>query len=199
MAWKAKGYACCGWAHAAVEGAADSWQARRLDPARIPPDPRRAFQEAAAGHPPPDTTEEAQFNLAWPVAAMLVDGEVGPEQTLEHRLGDRRIRELAAKVEVGVSEELDELRRLFEQGDPRGRFASEVTLELEDGSSLSSGRVDGGLSFPQPGWDEQVMEEKFHWLVDPVLGSARAGRLVELVRGLETPGSVRELIRGSAP
>jgi len=194
VAWKAKGYACCGWAHAAVEGARRLVESRRLDPASIRRIRIRTFQEAAAlGTRLPQSTEEAQFNLAWPVAAMLVDGEVGPEQTLEHRLGDRRIRELAAKVEVRVSEELDELRRLFEKGDPRGRFASEVTLEMADGSSLSSGRVGGGLSFPQPGWDEKVMEEKFHWLVDPVLGSAHASRLVDLVRGLEASGSVREL------
>ena len=64
----------------------------------------------------------------------------------EHRLGDERIRELAGKVEVRVSEELDELCRLF------------------------------------------------HWLVDPLLGAGRAGRLVELVRGLEALSSVRELI-----
>ncbi len=31
----------------------------------------------------PSTTEEAQFNQAWPLAAMLVDGEIGPAQTLE--------------------------------------------------------------------------------------------------------------------
>ena len=188
VAWKARGYACCGWAHAAVEGARRLVESRRLDPASIRRIRIQTFREAAALG-----TEEAQFNLAWPVAAMLVDVEVGPEQTLEHRLGDRRIRELAAKVEVRVSEELDELRRLFEKGDPRGRFASEVTLELEDGSSLSSGRVGGGLSFPQPGWDQKVMEEKFHWLVDPVLGPARAGRLVELALGPEAADSVREL------
>jgi 2-methylcitrate dehydratase PrpD len=202
VAWKAKGYACCGWAHAAVEGARKLLERHRLDPRRIRKIRIETFQEAAAlGTRLPESTEEAQFNLAWPVAAMLVDGEVGPEQTLEHRLGDGRIRELAAKVEVQVSEELNELCRLFAKGDPRGRFASEVTLELDDGKSLSSGRIGGGLSFPQPGWDEKVMEEKFHWLVDPVLGSARAGRLAEQVWRLETLGSVRELIDlvGSPP
>ena len=195
VAWKAKGYACCGWAHAAVEGARKLVEGHRLDPRRIRRIQIETFREAAAlGTRLPETTEEAQFNLAWPVAAMLADGEVGPEQTLEHRLGDRGIRELAAKIEVRVSEELDELCRLFQQGDPRGRFASEVTLHLEDGGTLRSGRVDGALSFPQPGWDEKVMEEKFHWLVDPVLGRERAGRLVDLVRGFETLSSVSQLI-----
>jgi hypothetical protein len=69
-----------------------------------------------------------------------------------------------------------------------------VTVYLSDGGSLRSGRVGGGLSFPQPGWDEGVMEQKFRWLVDPVLGPRRAGRLVELVWGFERLSSVRELI-----
>jgi 2-methylcitrate dehydratase PrpD len=195
VAWKAKGYACCGWAHAAVEGARRIVESHHLDPRRIRRIRIETFQEAAAlGTRLPETTEEAQFNLAWPVAAMLLDGEIGPRQTLEHRLGDERIRELAGKIEVRVSEELNELCRLFQKGDPRGRFASEVTVHLEDGGRLRSGRVGGGLSFPQPGWDEKVMEEKFHWLVDPLLGAGRAGRLVELVRGFEALSSVREMI-----
>ena len=186
VAWKAKGYACCGWAHAAVEGAKSLVERHRVDPAGIARIVIETFAEAAAlGTRLPATTEEAQFNLAWPVAAMLVDGEVGPEQTLEHRLGDERIRALVRRVEVRESGELNELRRLFELGDPRGRFASEVTLILEDGRELSSGRVGGGLSFPQPGWDEAVMEEKFRWLVEPLLGRPRVDGLIELAWKLE--------------
>lgn len=186
VAWKAKGYACCGWAHAAVEGAKSLVQRHRVDPAGIARIVIETFAEAAAlGTRLPATTEEAQFNLGWPVAAVLVDGEVGPGQTLEHRLGDERIRALVRRVEVRESGELNELRRLFELGDPRGRFASEVTLILEDGRELSSGRVGGGLSFPQPGWDEAVMEEKFRWLVEPLLGQPRVDGLIELAWKLE--------------
>ena len=43
----------------------------------------------------PTTTEEAQFNVAWPVAAMLADGEVGPAQMLESRLNDPAIPSIA--------------------------------------------------------------------------------------------------------
>jgi 2-methylcitrate dehydratase PrpD len=59
-----------------------------------------AFHETVRlGTKLPSTTEEAQFNLAWPVAAMLVDGEIGPNQTLEHRLKDRKIKELTDKLQ----------------------------------------------------------------------------------------------------
>jgi 2-methylcitrate dehydratase PrpD len=195
VAWKAKGYACCGWAHAAVEAARRLVEEHHVDPQAIARIDIRTFRESAAlGTKLPTTTEEAQFNLAWPVAAMLVDGEVGPEQTIEERLGDARIRALAAKVRVRESEELNDLCRLFEQGDPRGRFASELTLVLKDGRELASGRVGGGLSFPQPGWDEKVMEKKFRWLVEPVLGADRADRLLDMAWSFETLRSVTELV-----
>ncbi|MBN1179406.1 MAG: MmgE/PrpD family protein, partial [Anaerolineae bacterium] len=149
VAWKAQGYACCGWAHAAVEGAQRLAREHAICPEMISRIRVEVFEEAThLGTRLPTTTEEAQFNMAWPIAAILVDGEVGPGQTLERRLDDPHIRSLARKVEVEESEELNELCRLFEKGDPRGRFASKVTFVLEDGRTLHSGLVDGGLRFP---------------------------------------------------
>jgi 2-methylcitrate dehydratase PrpD len=195
VVWKAKGYACCGWAHAAVEGARRLVDEHRVDLGEIERIVVETFHESAAlGTRLPTTTEEAQFNLAWPVAAMLVDGEIGPEQTIEQRLGDKRIRALAMKVEVQESQELNELCRLFEAGDSRGRFASEVTLVLRDGREFRSGLVDGGLRFPQPGWNEAAMEEKFRWLVQPVLSKKRVDRLIQMIWSFEALSSVRELI-----
>ena len=195
VAWKAKDYACCGWAHAAAEGSRKLLDEHHIDPQAIQRIVVETFAESAAlGTRLPTTTEEAQFNLAWPVAAMLVDGEIGPEQTLEHRLQDETIRNLAAKVEVRESEELNELCRLYSIGDPRGRFASSVTLILKDGRKLESGLVGGGLAFPQAGWNEQVMEEKFRWLVEPLLGAPATRRLMELVWRCEELDGVAELV-----
>jgi 2-methylcitrate dehydratase PrpD len=195
VGWKAKGYACCGWAHAAAEGSRKLLVEYHVDPDQIDRIIVETFEQSAAlGTRLPRTTEEAQFNLAWPVAAMLVDGEIGPAQTLEKRLQDQTIRALAAKVEVRESEELNELCRLFALGDPRGRFASRVTLVLKDGRRLESGLVSGGLAYPTAGWDEQRMEEKFYWLVDPVLGRDRADRLIELVWSFQEQPGVDELI-----
>jgi 2-methylcitrate dehydratase PrpD len=195
VAWKAQGYACCGWAHAAVEGAkrlADEHHIAASDIARIRIE---TFHESARlGAQLPTTTEEAQFNLAWPVAAMLVDGEIGPQQILEHRLADERIRDLAQRVEVHESEEL-ELCRLYEKGDPRGRFASIVTIVLSDGQAFNSGMVEGGLSFPQPGWNEQVMENKFRWLMGHVLELGRVDQLLDVLWHFDQVSDVRELTR----
>ena len=196
VCWKQKGFACCGWAHAAAEGSRRLADEHHIDPKKIGKIIVETFDDSAAlGTRLPATTEEAQFNLAWPIAAILVDGEIGPEQTLEGRLHDPAIRGLAAKVEVNESEHLNELCRLFVAGDPRGRFASSVTIVLEDGERFETGLVDGGLSYPPSGWDERTMEEKFHWLADPVLGTDRANALIDLVWRFDEQSGVEELIR----
>jgi 2-methylcitrate dehydratase PrpD len=170
VSWKPARYACCGWAHAGVEGARQLVLDHHIhleDIACIRVE--GSSGTARLGTRLPSTTEEAQFNQAWPLAAMLLDGKIGPDQILESRLSDPQIRALARKVEVVQSEEIETLHRLFEKGDPEGRFASRVTIKLQDGRSFHTGLVEGGLKFPPGDWDKERMVEKFYWLVRPVL------------------------------
>ena len=105
----------------------------------------------------------------------------------------RRSEPLASLVDVTQSPELDELCRLFAAGDARGRFASEVTITMAGGQKLRSGLVDGSLKFPQGGWDESKVEEKFRWLASMVLRGHEVDRLLDLLWHIETLADVREL------
>ena len=191
---KRKGYACCAWTHGATEGTrrlVEDHNIKLEDIARIQVE---TFESAMRlGTRLPTTTEEAQFNLAWPVAAMLVDGEVGPAQTLEHRLGDPEIRNLAQKVEIVHSDEMQELCELFDKGDPRGHWACIVTVILEDGKEFKSGIEDGGFHFPAPVWDEPRIETKFRWVAANVLDQDRIDALADVVWHFEDVSDVREL------
>ena len=194
VGWKSMGFACCGWAHAAALGSKKLADKYEIEPEKIDKVLVETFSESAALRTClPKTTEEAQFNIAWPVAAILVHGEIGPDQTLEGGIGDEKVRSLTRRVEVRESEELNKLARLFRQGDPKGRFASSVTLVLKDGKRLESGLVEGELSYPPAGWDEKRMEEKFRWLVEPVLGRRLTDRIIDIGRHFEELDSVREL------
>jgi 2-methylcitrate dehydratase PrpD len=194
VAWKQKGYACCSWAHAAAKGARRLIEDREVALENIATIRVEGFHEMVRlGAELPTTTEEAQFNVAWPVAAMVVDGEIGPAQMLEDRLDDPALRAVARKVELVESEALNELCRLYEQGDPRGRFASRVTVVLQDGTSLESGLVDEGSRFPNPPWEQERLEEKFRWLTGHVLDEARREQVLQMAWRFEAVPDVRDL------
>ena len=192
LAWKR--YACCAWVHAALRGAEllvkeHDFRAEEVAHIRV-----EAFREAVRlGVELPTTTEEAQFNMAWPLAALLTDGEVGPEQMLEHGLGNRKIQHLAQRIEAVETEELNELYHMAVRGDPQGKYASVVTITLQDGTALNSGMVEGEINYPQQCWDEQSLEEKFRWLARHALDEARIDALVEMVWHFEEISRVEEL------
>jgi len=193
VAWKGQGFACCSWAHAPMIGAAGLVEKYGIDPDDIARIHVVGFHETVRlGARLPTTTEEAQFNVAWPVAAMLVDGEVGPAQTLESRLDDPQVRNLAQKVTLEESEELNELCRLYELGDPQGRFAGIVRIRLNDGREFDSGMVESGEQHPPVGWDEAVMESKFRWLAQHVLEDDQIEELLDVLWHFDRVSDVRE-------
>jgi 2-methylcitrate dehydratase PrpD len=194
LAWK--GYACCAWDHAAMKGAETLVKEHRIHAEQI----ERICVEAPhvtvrLGTDLPATTEEAQFSFSWPLAALLVDGEVGPAQILEHRFEDPQIRAMADRIEVVETEEMNSLYRRAEQGDLQGRYAAKVSLVLKDGRVLDSGIVEGNINFPQEGWDETRLEEKFRWLTQHVLDPTQIDELVDLVWRFEQVPDVRDLTR----
>ncbi len=82
-----KPYAACRWGQPAVAGALNIVRDNHLTPDQIRHIRVRTFEAATRlpnGHP--RNTEEAQYSLAFPVAAALLDGEVGPGQVLPPRL-----------------------------------------------------------------------------------------------------------------
>jgi 2-methylcitrate dehydratase PrpD len=194
LAWK--GYACCAWDHAAMKGAEQLVATHHIQASEI----ASVYVEAPhttvrLGTKLPSTTEESQFNFAWPLAALLVDGEVGPAQILEHRFQDPEIRELAQRIEVVETEELNTLYALSEMGDPRGRYAAQVTITLTDGRSFTTDLVEGNINFPQQGWDERRLEDKFRWLTEQVLDQACIDELVDMVWRFDQVSHVGELTR----
>jgi 2-methylcitrate dehydratase PrpD len=194
VAWKAKGYASCSWSHAPAEGAKRLIDQHKFDVEEIDAIHIDGFHETVRlGTRLPRTTEEAQFNVAWPVACMLVDGEIGPDQTLEKRLSDPQICELAQKVTVTESEEFNELCRLYEIGDPRGRFSGAVTIRLKNGQEYFSGRVDSEEAYPPTGWNEERINEKFRWLASFVLDDPRTETVLDLLWHFDEVKTVRKL------
>lgn len=190
-----KEYACCAWAHPVLDAARGLRGQYDFAVDDISHVQVEGFHETVRlGMKLPTTTEEAQFNTAWPLAVLLLDDEIGPDQILEHRFDDERVRALVGKIELVESDELNELYRRSAIGEPGGKYAAVVTITLKDGQQLTSGMVESDVRYPQ-GWDESRVEEKFRWLVEHVLEEARIVPLVDTVWHFEDVSDVHELTR----
>lgn len=181
-----KPYACCRWAHPAIDGVRRVIERARLAPEAIERVRIHTFEAATHLGPVwPRTTEEAQYSLAWPVAAALVDGRVGPDQVAEVRLQDARIREVATKVEAVVSPELE------------ARFPAQALCDVEivakDGTIHRSG-ICGARGDPEDALTDSELRDKFYALCEPVIGPGGARELERGIDGLEQASDLDALL-----
>ncbi len=183
-----KPYSACRWAQPAVEGALKIQRDAGLSPSEIVAINVATFTEAAAlSRAHPADTEEAQYNMAFPIAAALLDGEVGPAQTLPPRLFDADIHALMDRIDVTTA---DRFNREFP-----AKALAEVVVETTDGRSIKSGVMSAKWD-PASGLPTDAeLEAKFLWLVEPVLGKKTASKLTEMVRDFDRTGPFREWIR----
>jgi 2-methylcitrate dehydratase PrpD len=183
-----KPYAACRWGQPAVAGALKIAREHNLTPHRIKHIRVRTF-EAATRLPngPPRNTEEAQYSLAFPVAAALLDGEVGPAQVLPPRLHDPELLSLLDRVTTEAAPE-------FEAEFP-SKAPAEVVVETLAGETFRSGRIEAMWEPPDTLPSDQELEVKFRWLVNPVLGSRRCEQLVSMIWALDDHPDARDLIQ----
>jgi 2-methylcitrate dehydratase PrpD len=188
-----KRYCSCGWSHHALAALQrlqreHRWSAGDIVSIRVEGHHWTAVLHTAH----PTTTEEAQFSVKWPVAAYLVDGEVGPHQVLESRLSDPSINALVDKIALVETEELNNLYRPAFEGREGGLSASRVVINLEDGRILDSGLVSDACRIAASGGEERL-EEKFRWLTGYVLSEKRIEGLLEMLWHFDDVEDVREL------
>lgn len=181
-----KCYACCGHTFAAIDAAlelrADGVHAE--DVARVEIETYRVATEVA-GHGDPITSEQAQFSLAYTVAAALVLGTVRLGAFTREALEHPAIRRLTAGTIVRVDPELEAMA-------PRRR-AARVRLTDHNGDSLERLRLTR-KGDPDDPLSDSELRAKYDELVVPFLGERRAASIartlwdlpgLERVRGLD--------------
>ena len=185
-----KPFCCCRWTHAAVAGALALARKYDLAPGDIDRIRVYTFSHAAAlSRDHPGDTEQAQYNLTYPVAVALADGCVGGVQVLPPRLAAPEVLALQDKVEVEVRED-------FEREFP-ARTLAEVILEAR-GRAYASGPL-------EPPWEAEdspsdaELHEKFLRLTTPLCGEAEAQRLAGCAWRAESLEDARQLLPRSRP
>jgi 2-methylcitrate dehydratase PrpD len=173
-----KAYPVCRWAQPAIEAALGLQREHRFAADQIESIAIESFSEAVALGSRctlPHTTEEAQYGLAFPVAAALVFGRVGAEEVSARGLADPRVARLVAAVKPVEDAELS---KLF----PAERWAR-VRIALADGRRLVS-QPEQARGGPENPLSNDELRTKYRELAAPVLGSARATRIERAVAAL---------------
>lgn len=179
-----KPHACCRWAQPAVEGALVAKRDLDVSPTDIAQVRVHTFEAALhLRQTAPETTEEAEFSLPWPVACALISGcAIGPDEVLEPALQDPARRELAERVELIHDTNL-------EQSFPANALAW-VEIETWDGRLARSeilaarGDADAPLS-------EEEIVDKFESLVSPLVGPLCTAELLFAIQALSTGGKLQ--------
>jgi 2-methylcitrate dehydratase PrpD len=173
-----KPYACCRWSQPAIAGALLIAGQNRLhvdDIARIQVRTFTAAAQLSRRHP--QNTEEAQYNLAYPVAASLVDGQLGPQQVLPPRIYDEALLALADRVEVEVVPAYDDL---FPD-----KTMADVIVTAKDGRILNAPANQAAWEPPDSLPTDEELTQKFYRLVAPVLGWQKSRELAATIWQLD--------------
>ena len=130
----------------------------------------RRWPRLARRHP--QTTEEAQYCLPFPVAAALVHQRLGPAELSGEKLDHPLVYELTERIELVEDP-------AYSKRFPADRLAR-VEIETVDGVFFDSGEVEATWGAEDPPADE-ALREKFRWLARTTLSDDRARRLEEMI------------------
>lgn len=180
-----KPYPCCRWAHPAIDACTTLMRDNGITYTDVKSVKIKTFKRATLlSKIEPKTADEAQYNIAYPVAASLVYGGFGIENVRESGLQDERVLGMMKKLAFEVDEELD---KKF----PAKRICrAEITLN--DGRVFLSDECEPrGEAHENIGID--WLTDKFFRITSPVLKREAQELAIELITSDEDI-SIRELV-----
>jgi 2-methylcitrate dehydratase PrpD len=183
LANRLKPFPCGRLGHAAIEAALKARSGHHLTPeelvsAKVHVEPRAQY---LMGKSEPESGTESMFSIAHGVAAALLYGKAGPVQFSDDAVRDSQLKELRRRTEVIPDPQCAAGQaKIVVHTRQRGSVTAEVPIQ--------KGYADNPLT------DDDV-REKFLTLAEPVLGSDRARRTVEVVYRIETLDDAGELAR----
>ena len=180
-----KPYPICRWAHGQIAAVQFLQQAHDIKFEDIAHIEIFTFYEACClDHPHPANTEEAQYSLPFPIAAMLVRGKVGAEEVTTG-LNDPDILALASKVTM--------TEVVLQDDRFTGQRISKAIITMSDGARYESDNTPpyGSPEFPLT---DQELDTKYHDLANPFLGLERANIVKQEVASLASGTSIQTFL-----
>ena len=180
-----KPYACCRWAHQPIRACLELVREHAFGHRDIRRIGVHTFEAATRlAKQPPTETNEAQYNIAYPIAAALVHGDVGYEQVKDEALGDVRVLRLMECMDFHIDGALEERF-------PEERLAW-VEIELQDGTKLRSGVCAAAGEAGDPNVNMAWICDKFARLCASLLPHDTIDGILATLRDEDPP--VREVV-----
>ena len=161
-----KPYPCCRWSHPSIDAAAELMKRHALSHYDIASVEIKTFHNATrlAGHTPVSADEFA-YSIAFPVACMIVRGQVGVPELEVATLKDPEILRISNSITLINDPHLTQISD--------GKRWAKVSIVMRDGSRHEADprtpRGDNDLPL-----SDAEITEKFHLFSDPILGSKTA-------------------------
>ncbi|MGZ5111336.1 MAG: MmgE/PrpD family protein [Usitatibacter sp.] len=128
---------------------------------------------------------QGKFSVYHGFAAGLIFGRAGEAEYADEIVRREDVTALRRKVVATVDDSI-------------GEAAAEVTAVLEDGRRVRV-FVEHAIGSLEKPMSDKDLESKFHLLADPVIGEARAAKLIEACWQLGSAGNVRSLTELARP
>ncbi len=168
-----KPFTCCRWAHQPISACIKLMKDHQFGPIDV--EKVKVYTFVAASRLSkivPHTTDEAQYNIAYPVASSLVHGDLGYMQIRDESLKDEKVISMMSKLEFVVDDELESLI-------PEKRLAH-VEIKLKNGKMLKS-EVFAAPGEASDNVDHKWITDKFIRITKPLLSEDRQKRILDLL------------------
>ena len=181
-----KPYTCCRWAHQPILACQTLMKAYNFDYTQVSHVKVNTFRSAARlSRIEPHSTDEAQYNIAWPVASALVWGDVGLKQVCDAALNNRNVLDMMKLLEFVVDPEMD---KEF----PARRLAW-VEITLKDGTKYRSEVYEAPGEPDDPSLGLKWIENKFKRITAPLLSPESQQALLDTMT-MELDAPVQSIV-----
>lgn len=173
-----KPYPCCRWAHPSIDAAADLIHEHGLHHSDVAKVDIKTFHNATrlAGQTP-QTPDEFAYAIAFPVATMIVRGQIGVAELNSATLQDPDILRISTNTTLIDDPHLTKISE--------GKRWAQVSITTTDGRVLDAPARTPRGDTDMPLTNDEITG-KFHLFADPILGRARANEIADLAGEFDT-------------
>ena len=172
-----KPYPCCRWAHPSIDAASHLMLRHNISHQEIASVEIRTFHNATrlAGHTPV-TADEFAYSIAFPVACMIVRGQVGISELEFSTLKDPNILRISTATTLIEDPHLTQISE--------GKRWAQVSILMQNGTRYEAAPRTPRGDTDLPLSDAEI-SEKFHHFSDHILGSTIARKIEELTTSFD--------------